>query len=284
MSINHFSQDFHQPLFSSPHLPIMLSNNPKSSLSDNLKQPMFEKPLTPSDVGKLNRLVIPKQYAERYFPLSPSSSAAAAATAHSADKALLLTFEDESGKLWRFRYSYWNSSQSYVLTKGWSRFVKEKRLDAGDCVVFERHRSDGDRLFIGWKRRSAPSPAETAVAPSGSGGGCWTRMFYSANPYPSHHHLPSPPYQSSGSTLQESSVQSQTVSVGNSKILRLFGVDLECQTDMSEPEPPSTVGGVSSMSGRDPTRHIFYSHYSSAVPHHMDFTFPQDVKQTKYQG
>lgn len=201
MSINHFSPGFHRPLFSTPQLPIML--NPKSSLSvaaaaDLL--PMFEKPLTPSDVGKLNRLVIPKQYAEKYFPLSPS--AAVAAAGDSADKGLLLSFEDESGKIWRFRYSYWNSSQSYVLTKGWSRFVKEKRLDAGDVVVFERHRRDGDRLFIGWKRRSAPSPADTAVA-TASGGGGWTRMFCSTNPYPSshhhhhHHHLPSPPYQSS---------------------------------------------------------------------------------------
>ncbi|KAL0555312.1 hypothetical protein IC582_009255 [Cucumis melo] len=296
MSINNFSPDFHQPLFSTSQLPIML--NPKSSLSlavtaDHL--PMFEKPLTPSDVGKLNRLVIPKQYAEKYFPLSPSAAVATAAAAagDSADKGLLLSFEDESGKIWRFRYSYWNSSQSYVLTKGWSRFVKEKRLDAGDVVVFERHRRDGDRLFIGWKRRSAPSPADSAVA-TGSGGvgggGGWTRMFCSANSYPSHHqhrHLPSPPYQSSSDTPHaESSVQSQTVSIGNSKILRLFGVDLECQTDMSEPEPPSllNVGSSLSLSGRDPTRHTFYPHYSSPLPHHMDFTFSQDVNQTKYQG
>ncbi|KGN59163.1 B3 domain-containing protein At2g36080 [Cucumis sativus] len=296
MSINNFSPDFHQPpLFSTSQLPIML--NSKSSLSvapaDHL--PMFEKPLTPSDVGKLNRLVIPKQYAEKYFPLSPSAAvataAAAAAAGDSADKGLLLSFEDESGKIWRFRYSYWNSSQSYVLTKGWSRFVKEKRLDAGDVVVFERHRRDGDRLFIGWKKRSAPSPTDSAVA-TGSGGvgggGGWTRMFCSANSYPnSHRHLPSPPYQSSSDTPHaESSVQSQTVSIGNSKILRLFGVDLECQTDMSEPEPPSllNIGSSLTLSGRDPTRHTFYPHYSSPLPHHMDFTFSQDVNQTKYQG
>ncbi|CAI0430134.1 unnamed protein product [Linum tenue] len=106
---------------------------------------MFEKPLTPSDVGKLNRLVIPKQHAERYFPLAGEA----------VEKGLLLSFEDESGKCWRFRYSYWNSSQSYVLTKGWSRYVKEKQLDAGDVVFFQRHRSDPHRLFIAWRRRGS---------------------------------------------------------------------------------------------------------------------------------
>ncbi|KAJ3680278.1 hypothetical protein LUZ60_016556 [Juncus effusus] len=110
------------------------------------KEHMFDKVVTPSDVGKLNRLVIPKQHAEKYFPLDPSSG----------EKGLLLSFEDRTGKPWRFRYSYWNSSQSYVMTKGWSRFVKEKRLDPGDTVSFGRgvgHEAR-DKLFIDWKRRA----------------------------------------------------------------------------------------------------------------------------------
>ncbi|PKA46580.1 B3 domain-containing protein [Apostasia shenzhenica] len=112
------------------------------------KEQMFEKVVTPSDVGKLNRLVIPKQHAEKFFPLDSS--------AH--EKGLLLCFEDRNGKPWRFRYSYWNSSQSYVMTKGWSRFVKEKRLDAGDTVSFGRGVgvASRDRLFIDWKRRPDP--------------------------------------------------------------------------------------------------------------------------------
>ncbi|VFQ98326.1 unnamed protein product [Cuscuta campestris] len=109
------------------------------------KEHMFDKVVTPSDVGKLNRLVIPKQHAEKYFPLDSSNN----------DKGLLLNFEDRNGKPWRFRYSYWNSSQSYVMTKGWSRFVKEKKLDAGDVVSFQRGASESarDRLFIDWRRR-----------------------------------------------------------------------------------------------------------------------------------
>ncbi|KAM0950196.1 putative transcription factor B3-Domain family [Dioscorea sansibarensis] len=109
------------------------------------REHMFDKVVTPSDVGKLNRLVIPKQHAEKFFPLNSSNN----------EKGLLLSFEDNTGKSWRFRYSYWNSSQSYVMTKGWSRFVKEKRLDAGDTVSFGRGVGEAgcDRLFIDWKRR-----------------------------------------------------------------------------------------------------------------------------------
>ncbi|CAN8293810.1 unnamed protein product [Cochlearia groenlandica] len=106
---------------------------------------LFEKTVTPSDVGKLNRLVIPKHHAEKHFPL-PSSNVSV--------KGVLLNFEDLTGKVWRFRYSYWNSSQSYVLTKGWSRFVKEKNLRAGDVVSFSRSNGQDQQLFIGWKSRS----------------------------------------------------------------------------------------------------------------------------------
>ncbi|CAA2961621.1 B3 domain-containing protein Os03g0120900-like [Olea europaea var. sylvestris] len=124
------------------------------------REHMFDKVVTPSDVGKLNRLVIPKQYAEKYFPLDSSTN----------EKGLLLNFEDRNGKPWRFRYSYWNSSQSYVMTKGWSRFVKEKKLDAGDTVSFQRGVGDlgKDRLFIDWRRRpdalhlSPPVPSLSA--------------------------------------------------------------------------------------------------------------------------
>jgi len=112
------------------------------------KEHMFDKVVTPSDVGKLNRLVIPKQHAEKFFPLDAAAN----------EKGLLLSFEDRTGKPWRFRYSYWNSSQSYVMTKGWSRFVKEKRLDAGDTVSFGRGVGEAarGRLFIDWRRRPDP--------------------------------------------------------------------------------------------------------------------------------
>ncbi|CAL9199506.1 unnamed protein product [Musa hybrid cultivar] len=132
---------------SSSSAPFRWSDGSSGSGDDDLveKEHMFDKVVTPSDVGKLNRLVIPKQHAERYFPLDASAT----------QRGLLLSFEDRNGNSWRFRYSYWNSSQSFVMTKGWSRFVKEKRLAAGDTVSFGRGvgESGRDRLYIDWKRR-----------------------------------------------------------------------------------------------------------------------------------
>ncbi|KAH0466854.1 hypothetical protein IEQ34_004092 [Dendrobium chrysotoxum] len=127
----------HSPPLSSPNHPPILSTKPA-------REHLFDKAVTPSDVGKLNRLVIPKQHAEKHFPLSDGA------------KGVLLNFEEggAGGKVWRFRYSYWNSSQSYVLTKGWSRFVKEKGLVAGDLVGFYRSKGEERQLYIECKPRS----------------------------------------------------------------------------------------------------------------------------------
>ncbi|XP_050226362.1 B3 domain-containing protein At2g36080-like [Mercurialis annua] len=335
MSINHFTTELPEPLwwaqhhhpqlnpthprsswFDSYHKPYQMfsPNNPSLALNLNReetavndehlldrddsekhqepdeiieKEAMFEKPLTPSDVGKLNRLVIPKQHAEKYFPLGGDS----------VDKGLLLSFEDELGKCWRFRYSYWNSSQSYVLTKGWSRYVKEKQLDAGDVVLFERHRLDGERLFIGWRRRgenNSLSISSSGGMVHGSSGGVWSRGLYgqqqlnqNQNQAYQHghgsstsHHVPYQP----DCVHAESIGQNQTIPLGNSKRLRLFGVNLECQLDESEPSTPDG----SSMSSQGPNQqHQFYtsqySPYSSSNSSqtHMDITFSRDVNQMR---
>ncbi|XP_073156957.1 B3 domain-containing protein At2g36080-like [Henckelia pumila] len=219
------------------------SNNNLIMGMDESTEPLFEKPLTPSDVGKLNRLVIPKQHAERYFPISGGGGGGGGGDP--GEKGFILSFEDEMGKLWRFRYSYWNSSQSYVLTKGWSRFVKEKRLDAGDFVLFSRHRADCDRLFIGWRKRSSGEGSGAAQLPAGRGGG-FNRAFYQGNTYPNQQ------YQGFSSQAQQyqqealhagSGSQNQTRGGGNSRSVRLFGVNLECQADESDPSTPTDGSG-----------------------------------------
>ncbi|KAE8708216.1 Detected protein of unknown function [Hibiscus syriacus] len=75
--------------------------------------------------------------------------------------------DDRNGKPWRFRYSYWSSSQSYVMTKGWSRFVKDKKLDAGDIVSFQRGVGElgKGRLFIDWRRRPDASEIQVSFHP-----------------------------------------------------------------------------------------------------------------------
>ncbi|XP_031472835.1 AP2/ERF and B3 domain-containing transcription factor RAV1-like [Nymphaea colorata] len=105
------------------------------------KRELFDKVLTPSDVGKLNRLVIPKHLAEEFFPLA-------------ADRwkdGTLLKFEDEGSRVWRIKYTYWSSSQSYVLTRGWRGFVREKGLRAGDVVSFLRSAGPEETNYIRWK-------------------------------------------------------------------------------------------------------------------------------------
>ncbi|XP_066334948.1 B3 domain-containing protein Os11g0156000-like isoform X2 [Miscanthus floridulus] len=223
------------------------------------KEHLFEKTLTPSDVGKLNRLVIPKQHAERYFPLSGDSG----------EKGLILSFEDEAGKPWRFRYSYWTSSQSYVLTKGWSRYVKEKQLDAGDVVHFERMRGFGlvDRLFISYRRRgesatvaaAPPPPAVRVVAPAQSTGGeqqPWSPMCYSTSgsyptsPANSHAYRHSVDHdhsnmQHAGESQSDRDNRSCSgASAPSSRRLRLFGVNLDCGPGPElEPETPTAMYG-----------------------------------------
>ncbi|CAL4977733.1 unnamed protein product [Urochloa decumbens] len=126
------------------------------------RKPLFEKVVTPSDVGKLNRLVVPKQHAEKHFPLKRSGSPETMTVA--GGKGVLLNFEDGEGKVWRFRYSYWNSSQSYVLTRGWSRFVREKDLRAGDTVAFSQSvYGQENQLLINYRKMQREQDQATAA-------------------------------------------------------------------------------------------------------------------------
>ncbi|CAH2036355.1 unnamed protein product [Thlaspi arvense] len=95
---------------------------------------LFRKKLTPSDVGKLNRLVIPKKDAVKHLPsiIDDQKKREAGET----DKEVELVFYDRDMRQWKFRYCYWRSSQSFVFTRGWNGFVKEKKLKENDVIVF----------------------------------------------------------------------------------------------------------------------------------------------------
>jgi RAV-like factor len=95
---------------------------------------LFRKELTPSDVGSLNRLVIPKKYAIKYFPCISETTEDNEEGGNK--EAVQLIFYDRMMRSWKFRYCYWKSSQSFVFTRGWNRFVKEKQLKANDTVSF----------------------------------------------------------------------------------------------------------------------------------------------------
>ncbi|KAE8720916.1 AP2/ERF and B3 domain-containing transcription factor [Hibiscus syriacus] len=99
---------------------------------------MFGKELTPSDVGKLNRLVVPKKHAVKYFPpvLGDEKENNDGVIGDGKSNDVELVFYDKFMRLWKFRYCYWASSQSFVFTRGWSRFLKEKELKANDVISF----------------------------------------------------------------------------------------------------------------------------------------------------
>ncbi|PWA88547.1 DNA-binding pseudobarrel domain-containing protein [Artemisia annua] len=279
------------------------------------REHMFDKVVTPSDVGKLNRLVIPKQHAERYFPLDSSTN----------DKGLLLNFEDRNGKPWRFRYSYWNSSQSYVMTKGWSRFVKDKKLDAGDIVSFQRGvgGSAKDRLFIDWRHRpDAPAPPyqlssnlsfplpnhqfsfhNRNIHP-------WNPLFLQSQPAPSRSHSnlmlqPSSyryggPYHNigtgsvvnvnqggsgSGSVIYfRSAVVFESVPVVHGKAaakrLRLFGVNMDCPISEDDDQDYDPVSELSPTTAST-TNSISYNHtnyhHEHYPPHHHTPQSPSTI-------
>ncbi|EOA24439.1 hypothetical protein CARUB_v10017696mg [Capsella rubella] len=242
--------------------------NEEASNSSMEREHMFDKVVTPSDVGKLNRLVIPKQHAERHFPLDNSTS-------NDSNKGLLLNFEDRSGNSWRFRYSYWNSSQSYVMTKGWSRFVKDKKLDAGDIVSFQRDSGNKDKLYIDWRRRpKIPDHHHHHQASHHPFAGAIFPRFYTYSQYPQmptnyeSHNLyhrfhqrdlgigyyvrsmershPTAVIESVPVMMQR---RAQVASRGE-KRLRLFGVDMECgsgggggSVNNSTEEESSSSGG-----------------------------------------
>lgn len=104
------------------------------------REKLFHKVVTRSDI-KQYRFAIPKHHANKHFPTHVTSTSRGA----------FLCMEDNDGKLWRFKYSFWKSSQGYMLTSEWNRFVKEKRVSAGDLVSFLRSTGPDKRLFIDWK-------------------------------------------------------------------------------------------------------------------------------------
>jgi RAV-like factor len=175
------------PMCLPPTLPNRSDQPKELSHVAPIREHLFDKPVTPSDVGKLNRLVIPKQHAERCFPLDLSGNS----------PGQTLSFEDVSGKHWRFRYSYWNSSQSYVLTKGWSRFVKEKKLDAGDIVSFER--GPNQELYIDFRRKQiipgGPSTSDRSTLRSAWIGQCNHPFVQSKGTSPGINHPFGSPWQ-----------------------------------------------------------------------------------------
>ncbi|XWS74290.1 hypothetical protein CRYUN_Cryun02cG0202400 [Craigia yunnanensis] len=113
-----------------------------SNGSDNVEKPAsFAKTLTQSDANNGGGFSVPRYCAETIFPRLD----------YTADPPVQTVIaKDVHGEIWKFRHIYRGTPRRHLLTTGWSTFVNQKKLVAGDSIVFLRA-ENGD-LCVGIRR------------------------------------------------------------------------------------------------------------------------------------
>ncbi|CAK9165187.1 unnamed protein product [Ilex paraguariensis] len=113
-----------------------------SNGSESAEKPTsFAKTLTQSDANNGGGFSVPRYCAETIFPRLD----------YSADPPVQTVIaKDVHGDVWKFRHIYRGTPRRHLLTTGWSTFVNQKKLVAGDSIVFLRA-ENGD-LCIGIRR------------------------------------------------------------------------------------------------------------------------------------
>lgn len=110
--------------------------------NENQDKPVsFAKTLTQSDANNGGGFSVPRYCAETIFPRLD----------YAADPPLQnILAKDVHGETWKFRHIYRGTPRRHLLTTGWSTFVNQKKLLAGDSIVFLRA-ENGD-LCVGIRR------------------------------------------------------------------------------------------------------------------------------------
>nr|ANI70186.1 auxin response factor ARF14 [Salvia miltiorrhiza] len=101
----------------------------------------FAKTLTQSDANNGGGFSVPRYCAETIFPRLDYSAEPPVQT---------ILGKDVHGEVWKFRHIYRGTPRRHLLTTGWSNFVNQKKLVAGDSIVFLRA-ENGD-LCVGIRR------------------------------------------------------------------------------------------------------------------------------------
>ncbi|PWA54731.1 DNA-binding pseudobarrel domain-containing protein [Artemisia annua] len=119
--------------------------------SKAILNPLFEKMLSASDL-KSYRIVIPKRYAEKFFP------------AVSEPRGIRMNILDMESKEWEVGFRYWpqGNRKTYVLDR-LIDFMASRKLQAGDMVTFYRE-EPGGRMVIGIKKTSVAKPPHQATS------------------------------------------------------------------------------------------------------------------------
>ncbi|KAF6167853.1 hypothetical protein GIB67_027631 [Kingdonia uniflora] len=113
-----------------------------NSCSDATEKPAsFAKTLTQSDANNGGGFSVPRYCAETIFPRLDYSAEPPLQT---------ILAKDVHGEIWKFRHIYRGTPRRHLLTTGWSTFVNQKKLVAGDSIVFLRT-EQGD-LCVGIRR------------------------------------------------------------------------------------------------------------------------------------
>lgn len=105
------------------------------------KPASFAKTLTQSDANNGGGFSVPRYCAETIFPRLDYAADPPVQT---------VVVKDVHGEVWRFRHIYRGTPRRHLLTTGWSTFVNQKKLVAGDSIVFLRA-ENGD-LCVGVRR------------------------------------------------------------------------------------------------------------------------------------
>uniref|UniRef100_A0A5B6ZUK6 Auxin response factor n=1 Tax=Davidia involucrata TaxID=16924 RepID=A0A5B6ZUK6_DAVIN len=109
---------------------------------ENQEKPAsFAKTLTQSDANNGGGFSVPRYCAETIFPRLDYSAEPPVQT---------ILAKDVHGERWKFRHIYRGTPRRHLLTTGWSNFVNQKKLVAGDSIVFLRA-ENGD-LCVGIRR------------------------------------------------------------------------------------------------------------------------------------
>ncbi|XVE60403.1 hypothetical protein DITRI_Ditri05aG0125900 [Diplodiscus trichospermus] len=115
--------------------------NIDGEVEDSDKVVSFAKILTPSDANNGGGFSVPRFCADSIFPPLDYNADPPVQT---------LSVTDVRGAVWEFRHIYRGTPRRHLLTTGWSKFINQKKLIAGDSVVFMRDRNG--KLFIGVRR------------------------------------------------------------------------------------------------------------------------------------
>lgn len=119
----------------------MAVSNGSESSSSAEKPASFAKTLTQSDANNGGGFSVPRYCAETIFPRLDYSVDPPVQT---------VVAKDVHGETWKFRHIYRGTPRRHLLTTGWSTFVNQKKLVAGDSIVFLR--ADNGDLCVGIRR------------------------------------------------------------------------------------------------------------------------------------